>query len=135
MPTKINNLRPGLIGHADMIVEDRHTAISMGSGRMSVLATPALIALMEAAAQNAVDRWLIEGEMSVGVQIAVQHEGATPVGMRVVARAEITDVAGRSLNFRVVASDEKEVIGEGVHRRTVSREASFNRLLQQKLRR
>ena len=134
MSSKVDSLHAGLTGRAEMVVAERHTAVSMGSGRMPVLASPAMIALMEAAAQDAVDRCLPADEMSVGIHLDVHHSGATPVGMRVIATAELTAVAGRTLDFRLTAHDEKDLIGEGTHRRTIAREASFQRLLQQKLR-
>jgi len=128
-------LRPGLIGTAEIIVAEQHTAAAMGSGRMPVLATPSMIALMEAAAQNAVDRYLPDGHMTIGTHLDVHHHGATTMGARVVATAELVSVDGRNLVFSVVAHDAKELIGEGVHRRTQSSVVGFNRLLQQKMKR
>ena len=135
MKNNNDSLQPGLKGSAEIAVEQQHTAVSMGSGRLPVLATPAMVALMEAAAQDAVARALPDGMQSVGIHLDIHHYGATPVGMRVVATAELMAVDGRNLDFRVVVHDEKELIGEGSHRRAVSAVASFNRLLQQKLRR
>lgn len=128
-------LRPGLTGTAELVVTEAHTALSMGSGRLPVLATPALVALMEVAAQAAVDAHLPADHHTLGVHLDIRHEGATPVGMQVVATAELMSIAGRSLRFRVTARDEKEAIGEGVHERTLSSIATFNRLLRQKIRR
>lgn len=131
---KISDLRAGLSGTAEVIVSEVHTARSMGSGKMPVLATPALVALMEAAAQHAIASCLSPGEQSVGTRLDIRHDGATPVGMKVIATAELTGVAGRELTFRVSARDEREEIGAGVHVRMVSSEAAFNRLLRQKKR-
>jgi fluoroacetyl-CoA thioesterase len=135
MRAKTIELKPGLLGIAEITVTERHTAVSMGSGHMPVLATPAMIVLMEAAAQKAVDSLLPPGHQTVGTHLDVHHYGATPVGMRVVATAELTAVEGRNLVFKVEVRDDKELIGEGSHRRTISSVASFNRLLQQKMQR
>ncbi len=135
MKNNNGSLQAGLKGNAEISVGQQHTAVSMGSGRLPVLATPAMAALMEAAAQAAVDGALPDGQQSVGVHLDIHHYGATPVGMRVVATAELVAVDGRNLDFRIAVHDEKELIGEGSHRRAVSSVASFNRLLQQKLRR
>ena len=39
--------------------------------------------------------------------------------MRIVVSAELLEVDGRRLFFRVEARNERELIGEGTHRRTV----------------
>lgn len=128
-------LRPGLTGSAELIVEPLHTACSLGSGQMDVLATPAMIALLEAAACQAVDPLLPAGHLTIGTHLAVHHYGATPVGMRVIATAELTGIDGRTLTFRVTATDEQELIGEGTHQRMLTASTSFERLLQRKIRR
>ena len=40
-------LRPGLQGRAEAIVDTTNVAVVMGSGDLDVFATPAMIALME----------------------------------------------------------------------------------------
>lgn len=47
-------LRPGLQGRAEAIVDTTNVAAVMGSGDLDVFATPAMIALMEQAACNAI---------------------------------------------------------------------------------
>ena len=118
-------LEPGLTGRAQLTVTDSETAAHVGSGGVEVLATPAMVRLMEAAAVNAVDHLLPEGMRSVGTYLEVRHVAPTPVGMRVTARAELVDVRGRTLTFRVVALDDREQVGEGSHRRAVVDEAQF----------
>jgi predicted thioesterase len=53
--------------------------------------------------------------------------------MRVRATAELTGVEGRTLSFRVEASDEKEPIGSGSHERVVVNVARFDARVQKKL--
>jgi fluoroacetyl-CoA thioesterase len=129
---KAAQLSPGRVGEADMIVDECHTALHMGSGRLPVLATPAMVALMEAAAQQAVDAALSSEMLTIGTYLEVHHYGATPVGAHVVAVAELTAVDGRTLTFQIRAYEGKELIGEGVHRRALTSIAGFNRLLRQK---
>lgn len=112
-------LRPGLIGEASREVSEALTANRLGSGQVPVLGTPALVALMEQAAVSALEGHLPEGQTSVGVRIDVRHLAATPVGMRVRARAELTAVEGRRLRFRVEAWDDVERIGEATHERVI----------------
>ena len=125
-------LHPGLIGKAEIKVGEQHTARSMGSGRMAVLATPALVAVMEAAAQAAIDALLPAGQQTIGTRIDVRHDGATPVGAHVKATAELTEIDGRTLRFRITAQDDNEAIGEALHDRAITSTATFERLLRQK---
>jgi predicted thioesterase len=127
------NLKVGLTGSAEITVQDADTAPRIGSGRVSVLATPVMINLMEAAALNAVERLLPHGHQSLGTHLDVGHYAATPVGMRLRASAELTKVTGRNLEFRVEAFDEKERVGDGMHTRVVVNVARFDERLQRKL--
>ena len=101
------------------------TAKSVGSGALEVLATPIMIAKMEQAAWTAVAPHLEEGAGTVGTLMNVQHVSATPVGMEVTCKAELTAVEGRKLVYRVTAWDAKGPIGEGVHERAVIQNDRF----------
>lgn len=125
-------LRPGLTGSSEILVGTRDTAPHVGSGKVKVLATPVMVSLMEEAALNAVEGLLPAGHQTVGTRLDISHTAATPVGMRVTARAELTRVEGRRLTFRVSAADEREVIGEGVHERIVINVARFDQRAQEK---
>jgi fluoroacetyl-CoA thioesterase len=130
---ELPNLKIGLTGSAEITVQDADTAPRIGSGRVSVLATPVMINLMEAAALNAVERLLPPGHQSLGTRLDVGHYAATPVGMRLRATAELTRVEGRNLEFRVEAFDEKERVGDGMHTRVVVNVARFDERVQRKL--
>ena len=124
----------GLVGTAYLVVGDQHTAPRIGSGRIRVLATPVMINLIEAAALAAVEQSLPEEHQSLGTHLDVTHIAATPVGMRVHATAEVLRVEGRTIYFRVAASDERELIGEGTHERVVVNVARFDERVQKKVR-
>lgn len=126
------SLQPGLLGTATLVVGEEHTAPRLGSGRAPVLATPAMVALMEAAAVDCVERLLAEGEESLGVRLDVEHIAGTPAGMAVTATAELTEVSGRKLTFSVEARDAREVIGKGRHERIVVDAARFRAKVQAK---
>jgi fluoroacetyl-CoA thioesterase len=115
----LSQLQPGRTGTATFVVGDEHTAPRVGSGRAPVLATPMMIALMEAAAVDCVEPALPAGCESLGVRIDVEHSAPTPVGMTVTAIAELTEVSGRMLSFRVEARDDAGSIGKGRHTRVV----------------
>ncbi len=121
----MGTIKPGLTGEQAVTVTQKLTAQRMGSGSLVVYATPAMIALMEQTAVAAIDPLLPEGQASVGVELAVKHLAATPVGHRVRARAEVIGVEGRRVSFRVQAWDDKELIGEGTHTRVVIDVARF----------
>ncbi len=110
-------------------VTDGNTALRLGSGDMPVFATPAMVALMENAAMNAVAARLPEGMTTVGVEMTVSHVKASPVGARITASAELVEVDGRRMVFAVKAWDGCGVIGEGSHTRfAVDRERFMGRL-------
>ena len=98
-------------------VTEANTAHSVGSGSLKVYATPAMLALMEKAACKALDPVLADGETTVGTLLNVKHLSATPVGMQVSATAELLEKDGRRYVFKVTASDECGLIGEGTHER------------------
>lgn len=127
-------IRPGLSGSAELVVGEEHTAPSIGSGKVHVLATPVMINLVEAAALAAIEHLLPAGYQSLGTHLDVRHIAATPVGMRVSAFAEVISFEGRTVRFRVEARDEKELIGEGTHERVIVNVAKFDARVQAKLR-
>ncbi len=115
----MNELIPGLTSETETVVTEADTAERLGSGLAPVFGTPALVGLMENAAVRALEGHLPPGQTSVGGRIDVRHLAATPVGMRVCARAELVKVDGRRLAFHIEAWDEAEQIGEATHERFV----------------
>ena len=96
-------------------------ASSVGSGMVNVFATPMMIAGMEETAAESLRPYLAEGKTTVGIEISVSHTAATPLGMKVTFKTEVTGVSenGKIITFKVSAFDEKELIGEGTHKRAV----------------
>jgi predicted thioesterase len=131
----LEGIFPGARGSAELVVEERHTAPSIGSGKVRVLATPVMINLIEAAALAAVEHRLPPGYQSLGTHLDVHHVAATPVGMKVVATAVVESVSGRTVLFKVEAKDEIDLIGHGSHERVVVNVSKFDQRVQRKLRR
>jgi fluoroacetyl-CoA thioesterase len=99
-----------------------------------VFATPMMVTAMENAALNAVRDYLDPGESAVGTLVNVRHLAATPAGHQVTAEAEVTEVDGRRIEFKVSARDETEEIGAGTHERMVVDLARLDRKLKAKAR-
>ena len=114
-------------------VEEKDTAMAHGSGTLAVLATPRMIALMEESAYKCIDKYLEEGQSSVGTYLDVKHLAATPVGMDVYAESEVIEIDGRKVVFSVKAYDEKGLIGEGKHERFIVFSEKFVAKTYQKL--
>jgi predicted thioesterase len=105
----------------------------VGSGRVAVLATPVMINLIEAAALAAIEHLLPAGYQSLGTRLDVRHIAATPVGMKVVAKATVVSARDRNVTFKVEAHDERDLIGDGTHERVVVNVAKFDQRVQRKL--
>lgn len=113
------SLTPGLSGHFERVVDAQHTARHLGSGGVQGLATPTLVLWLEEAAVLATNAYLEPGQATVGTLVNIRHLAATPVGMTVRVRAELTAIDGRRLTFHVQAEDERERISEGTHERFI----------------
>ena len=117
----------GMTYTAEKTVTTDMTAKAVGSGGLEVFGTPFMMGLMEYAAMQCVPPGLPEGTGTVGVDLASSHLAPTPVGMKVSATAEVTGVSanGKMITFKVTASDEDGLIGEGTHTRAVIDNARF----------
>ncbi len=123
-------LEIGLKHTSELIVEEHLTAIDMGSGDMPVLATPAMLALMENAAMIAVADKLPDGCTTVGGYIESSHVRPSKIGEKVCATAEVTNVEGKKIKFKVYAYSGENLIGEGTHLRfIVDKEKFMSKLL------
>ena len=116
-----NGLKPGLWGEDSYKIEKKHLATSVGSGLVAVFSTAMMIGGMESAAVKAVQPFLAPGQTTVGVQVNVEHKAATPLGLKATFHAELLEISenGKGLLFRVEARDDKEIIGQGTHRRVI----------------
>ncbi|WP_072374809.1 thioesterase family protein [Hyphomicrobium sp. NDB2Meth4] len=128
MPTEsapADPLQPGRTGTASVLVTPAQMAPHLGSGRAPVFASPAMIALMEAAAVDCVEDALAPGQETLGIHLDVQHIAATPEGLKVTATAELIERDGRKLVFNVEARDERELVGRGRHTRIIVDSSRF----------
>jgi fluoroacetyl-CoA thioesterase len=112
-------LKLGMTGEATTTVVHENTAAAVGAGGVEVFGTPMLVALMENASWRTVADALDEGYVTVGTHVNISHLAATPLGQQVRATAELVQIDGRRLVFRVEAYDERQKIGEGQHERAI----------------
>lgn len=110
---------------SQLLVEERHLAINVGSGDLPVLATPVMVMLMENAAMKSVADTIADDETTVGAQVSVSHLRPTPLADTVNATATLVEIDGRKLTFRVIAEDSKGLVGEGMHVRYIVNRERF----------
>lgn len=115
----------GLKGRAETVVTDANTAQAACSGALPVFGTPFMCALMEEAAWKSIAPHLEPGQSTVGTKLDISHDSATPVGMKVWAETEITEVDGKRLVLTVAAFDERGPIGRGTHERFIVTDERF----------
>ena len=84
-------------------VTDADTAATVGSGSLSVLGTPRLLAWCEAATCEAIAPALETGATSVGTRVELEHLAASPVGQEVEVSASSAYADGRLHRFTVAA--------------------------------
>jgi fluoroacetyl-CoA thioesterase len=111
------------------VVGPDDTAVSLGSGGVDVLATPRLLAWLEAATVSACPE-LDAGETSVGTRVDIEHLLASPIGARVDVQADLIHRDGRLLRFTVAAHHDvgagPVLIGRGEVTRVVVRRDAFH---------
>jgi fluoroacetyl-CoA thioesterase len=117
--TAFPGLVPGLRGERRALVAEAMTTAHAGGQR--ILTAPAMIMEMELTAQAVSQPFLPDGHTTVGYEICIRHRRPTPVGEWFTASAELVEVDGRKLLFRVEARNAREPIAEGTLRRTIVR--------------
>lgn len=110
-------LGPGQSAEVEQVVTAELTADALGNRGVKVFATPFVVCLIENAAIEVLRPHLPPGAASVGTTVELRHLAATPLGMRVRARATLIETDGRRHVFQVEAFDEVEKIAEARHER------------------
>lgn len=101
-------------------------ATVLGSGDVSVLGTPIVIAWMEQATVQVIAGFVEPHCTTVGTHVDVRHLIASVVGDSLDVSATLTSVKGRRLSFHVRAVVHDLIVAEGVITRShVKREGPF----------
>ena len=125
-------LVPGVSGEKQHRVVTENLVSFRRPGAPPVLATPWLLSIMEAAAQEAILPHLESGEASVGFGFEFQHLAPTPAGDTVVATARVTAVNGKRVYFDFEARDSRTLVAQGKHIRAVINVDRFNERLRRR---
>ena len=115
----------GLKHTSELTVSEAKTAVQLGSGDMPVLATPAMMALMEKAAMLAVADELPNGCTTVGGYIESSHLKPSKIGDKITATAEVTRIDGKKIEFKISAYSGDTMLGEGTHLRFIVDQERF----------
>lgn len=113
-----HDLAPGAQGEFEVLVCEHNVA-----PHVPVFSTPSLVMVVERAAINALTPHLAADETSVGYEVHVRHLAATPIGKIVRGRAEVAEINGNKITFRVEAHDDEKKVGEGTHKRAIVRKS------------
>jgi predicted thioesterase len=95
----------GAMATIEFRVTEADTAIALMSGDLPVLATPRLLAWMEAATCEAARPRLQTGQSTVGTRVAIEHRAPSAIGASVIVAARLTRIEERTLTFDVEATD------------------------------
>ncbi|CAN5197391.1 MAG: thioesterase family protein [Nocardioides sp.] len=94
-------------------VSESDTAEALGSGSLPVLATPRVLAWVEAASCAALDPELAVGSTSVGTRVSLEHLAPCAVGTQVSATATEVYADGSLRRFSVVARSGSTTLAAG----------------------
>jgi len=107
------------------IVEEKHIADMLGSGKVAVLSTPSMILMMEHTAMNHAQQHLPDGWITVGTKVCISHLRATKQGVEVSVKAKLTSFENKHLVYDVEAFEGEHKIGEGTHERHIVNKEKF----------
>ncbi len=104
----------------EFVVGSQDTATSLGSGDVDVLATPRLLAWLEAATVAEAAPSLAAGQTTVGTRVELEHLAPSKVGTVITVTADVSHRDGRLLRFAVAAQDSSgRLVGSGTVTRVV----------------
>lgn len=119
MLTLTDHMSVGQNAMATKVVQHSDTADDYSNDLKNLLATPKLLHLAIDASIQAIDPYLPEDYVSVGVSINFVHTAPTSLGMHVTVRASILAIEDHDVLIELKAWDEQGDIGHGTHKRVV----------------
>ncbi len=113
-------LNEGIQLTVEHVVEQAQLAASIGTGQVNVLATSAMIAIMEKTCVELIASGMPEGCDSVSAEMNVKHLNPVKEGDTILCKAHLKFIDVNKLFFDVVVLDaHNNTIGIGAHERFV----------------
>ncbi len=103
-------IEPGLVGIMTINVTPRNTA-----PHVPVFSTPALVQLFEHTCTSAIKDSMPPDTTHVGFEVNIRHLGPVPVGGKVEATVEVTELRGNKIYFKLEAHYQGKKIGDGTY--------------------
>ena len=113
----VDDIEVGMTGTGSVTVAEKHYASRVFASAPDVYSTPSLAALIEATAAGLMQPHLDDGQMSVGTQLVINHNSATPPGVDVTVEVKVEAVGRRNVDFSWTGKDAFAEIGNGTHQR------------------
>jgi len=110
----------GRILEVEWIAGSQHSAENFGNPGVPVFATPAVVWLLDSLAHQVIVPTLDKDQGTLGTKIDIEHLAATPMGMKVRAKAEVAQIDGKRVLVKVEAHDEVEMIARGTIERYIT---------------
>lgn len=115
----------------EYVVTFDQTALAMESGDLEVLATPALVAMMENCSKELLKSYLTSEQTSVGAAIEMKHLAPSKVETVIKVTAEIIEQTERKILFSIQAFQQEQLIGSASHCRVIVEKATFLKKMKQ----
>ena len=120
------NIQLDKVFEESYVVKNEDSAENMGSGDLAVLSTPSLVAFMENAAKNYLNKFLPEEMGSVGSNINIDHIAPTLIGNSITVRGKITEVVKEKIiKFSIEAYEKDKKSGNAEHTRVIINNTKF----------
>ena len=120
------NIQLDKVFEESYVIKNENSAENMGSGDLAVLSTPSLVAFMENAAKNYLNKFLPEEMGSVGSNININHIAPTLIGNSITVRGKITEVIKeKKIKFSIEAYEKDKKIGDAEHTRVIINNTKF----------
>jgi|LGVE01.1.fsa_nt_gb predicted thioesterase len=113
----MDNIKIGTKFEKVFIINEKDTALALGSGGENVLATPRLAAWMENLGFESLESIMNDGKTTVGTEIKLSHIAASAIGMEVKVQAILIAHEKKEFVFEIEAWDNIEKIGKATHKR------------------
>ena len=120
------NIQLDKVFEESYVIKNENSAENMGSGDLAVLSTPSLVAFMENAAKNYLNKFLPEEMGSVGSNININHIAPTLIGNYITVRGKITEVIKEKIiKFSIEAYEKDKKIGDAENTRVIINNTKF----------